>query len=286
MKRETDFTNTLFKSEKKLTELGTRLKKCDVHGEYQSIGRNYFGIHESWSKCPTCESIREQKEIEDQISREREAQMREIKRRLGLVGVPVRFEDCSFENYRCDNDDQRRALSTCREYSENFDYYKTNGDGLALLGNIGNGKTHLAIAILKEVQKRHTVIYVTVGDLIKAVRATWQRDSEKTEKEVLDYFKKVVLLIIDEVGVQSGSDNEQQILFDILNARYNERKSTIFLSNCPPRTYMDGGVQVLGVKEYLGDRTFDRLTQISQVITFNWESHRKIARREWMEGSR
>ena len=150
---------------------------------------------------------------------------------------------------------------------------------------MGNGKTHLAISIFKRVVLDHTAIYTSVGDLIRSVRATWNCVEQK-ESDVLGMYNSVDLLIIDEIGVQTRSDNEQRILFGILNHRYNEKRCTIILSNCPARTYMDGADRVIGVEEYLGARAFDRLVQVSQVVGFTWDSYRKTARRKRLRDPR
>lgn len=74
------------------------------------------------------------------------------------------------------------------------------------------------------------------------------------------------LLILDEVGVQFGSDTEKLMLFDILNERYERRHPTILMSNLPRDE----------VSAYLGERVFDRLREDGgEFISFTWESHRK-----------
>jgi len=71
---------------------------------------------------------------------------------------------------------------------------------------------------------------------------------------------------MDEVGVQFGSEFERQIMFDVLNERYEKRKPSILLSNIPPSE--------LGT--YLGDRVTDRLREDGgKMIAFDWESYRR-----------
>lgn len=71
--------------------------------------------------------------------------------------------------------------------------------------------------------------------------------------------------MLDEVGVQFGSETEKLMLFDVLNERYEERRSTILLSN----------LDLNGVKGFLGERVFDRIREDGgQYIPFDWESFR------------
>ena len=72
------------------------------------------------------------------------------------------------------------------------------------------------------------------------------------------------LLILDEVGVQFGSDFEKQILFDVLNERYEKLKPSILLSNIPGDQLAD----------YLGERVTDRLRENGgKMIGFDWDSY-------------
>ena len=82
----------------------------------------------------------------------------------------------------------------------------------------GNGKTHLAAAILQAVLTPE-VRYTTALDLVRAVRDTWRRDSDRSELQLLSYLERLDLLVIDEIGMQYGTDGEQTILFDVLDRR-------------------------------------------------------------------
>ena len=66
--------------------------------------------------------------------------------------------------------------------------------------------------------------------------------------------------------MQFGSEFEKQILFDVLNERYEKLKPSILLSNIPR--------EQLG--EYLGERVTDRLRENGgKMIPFDWDSHRR-----------
>jgi len=78
------------------------------------------------------------------------------------------------------------------------------------------------------------------------------------------------LLVLDEIGVQYGTDGEQTILFDVLDRRYRDLKPSILLTN----------QDKAGFKQYIGERVFDRLTETSKWVAFDWQSYRATARRE------
>jgi DNA replication protein DnaC len=112
------------------------------------------------------------------------------------------------------------------------------------------------------------MLYTSAIDAVRMIRNTWRRDSPRTETEVLDMLASVHLLVLDEVGVQYGTDAEQVSLFDIIDKRYRDMMPTILLTN----------QNKAGMKAFLGDRSFDRLREGGQWVTFDWESHRgKVA---------
>ena len=83
-------------------------------------------------------------------------------------------------------------------------------------------------------------------------------------------FGSVPLLVIDEIGVQYGTDSEQTILFDVLDKRYRDMRPTILLTN----------QNTIGLKAFIGERAFDRLTETARWVAFDWPSHRRTAGRE------
>jgi DNA replication protein DnaC len=107
--------------------------------------------------------------------------------------------------------------------------------------------------------------------LIRRVRATWRRDSERTEEDVLAMLASVDLLVIDEIGVQYGTEGEQTILFEVLDRRYCDMRPTILLTNQGKD----------GFRDYIGARSFDRLTETARWVSFDWASYRAQARREF-----
>lgn len=242
-----------------------RSAECPNHGPFTS--RNIIG--RIWSKCPVCraeDDEREAKQKAEEDARRAEERHRQM---LDSARIPARFIGRSFKNFVAATEQQRAALTVCRDYAENLPEYARKGSGLILSGKPGTGKSHLTAAIL-QAHIRNDVRYVTCMDLIRAVRETWRRDSEQTEAQVLRYFERLDLLAIDEVGMQYGTDGEQTILFDILDRRYREMKPTIVITN------QDRD----GLREFVGDRIFDRLRETARWVAFDWASYRPQARKE------
>jgi len=109
-------------------------------------------------------------------------------------------------------------------------------------------------------------MFITASDLFMNIRDTWTRTSEISTLDRVQQFVDLDLLVIDEVGVQRGTDNEREILFSIINSRYNNLKPTVLLSN----------LSLKEVRAYIGERTFDRLKEDGgQIIVLNGDSYRK-----------
>lgn len=252
--------------------LEPRLAVCPKHGEFTSKGTRFTTGRrlEIWTQCPGCsEDAADAQRESAEAERQARAKAR-LEEMLGTAAIPVRFIGRSFENYRAVEPSQLAALTAVREYAEGFDRHARTGESLLLLGKAGTGKSHLASAVLQSIMPAHCGMYTTAADVIDMVRETWRRDSEKSQGKVLQMLASVPLLVIDEVGVQYGTESEQNTLFQILDRRYRDRRPVILMANLKPAE----------LQSLLGDRVFDRLREVSRVVLFDWESYRPTARKE------
>lgn len=243
-------------------KLNTRTDTCERHGEY--LARNYIGT--VWSKCPTCAAEHEAKEKAQAEAAEREARLLSWQKRIGSAGIPERFQDRSLQTFKAENDAQRRALDLATQFAHGFDDAIKTGRSALFVGKPGTGKTHLAVGIgMHLLRQGRPVLFTTVMRAIRRVKDTWHRESTETESQAVAALVFPDLLILDEVGVQFGSEFEKNLLFDVLNERYEKRRPTLLLSNLPLEE----------VRAYLGERVFDRLREDGGMrIVFDWESHR------------
>ena len=243
-----------------LLHISTRPANCDEHGEFAS--RNVFG--NIWSHCPVCETLCREKEVAEKEAHDRIEKLRRWESKLGRSGIPERFKNRTLDTYLADTPAKNRALDFSLEYALNFD--GKSGKSALFVGKPGTGKTHLAVGIgLSAMRDGYSVLFFTVMRAIRRVKDTWSRDSKESESGAIAALVDPDLLILDEVGVQFGSETEKLILFDILNERYEKRRSCILLSNLSSDE----------ISAFLGERVIDRLREDGgEVIPFNWESHR------------
>lgn len=243
---------------------------CILHGQ-QIVEQ--ISVYADFTEpvCPICDrQARDKAEAElaeRKADERRQMEQRMVEYQLGRAMIPVRFRDRDFSTYEADSPGKAVALDICRRYAENFPEMRKRGASIILCGNTGTGKTHLANAIALKVISEHkkTALYITVGRALRQVKQTFSRDSKETEQHAIETFGKPDLLILDEVGVQYGSDTEKNILFEIINERYEAMKPTILISN----------LALDALKEYTGDRVLDRMKENGgKLIVFDWKSKR------------
>lgn len=243
--------------------INTKPDVCDVHGAFES--RNLLG--KIWSRCPKCEEQSRAEDAAKKVEQDRLERRERWERKVDGAGIPIRFRNRSLENFVADSDGKRRALDFSTSYAATFsDKANQSGRSALFIGKPGTGKTHLAVSIgIHAMSNGHSVMFCTVMRAIRRVKDTWCRESTESESEAVAALVFPDLLILDEVGVQFGSETEKNILFDVLNDRYEQRKPCLLLSNLPLKD----------VRAFLGERVFDRLREDGgEVIPFDWESHR------------
>lgn len=236
---------------------------CDRHGPYTA--RSFGGA--VWSRCTHCvseERAEQQRTQEADSLRKRQEQW---ERALDGAGIPERFRNRSLQSFVADTPGKRHALEFATRYAAEFDSILDVGRSAIFIGKPGTGKTHLATAIGLHVMRNlhRPVLFMTVMRAIRRVKDSWSRESQETETQAIESLTYPDLLILDEVGVQFGSDTEKRILFDVLNERYEQRKPSILISN----------LGLDEVRAYVGERIFDRLREDGgEAIVFDWDSYR------------
>ncbi|MBP0962708.1 MAG: ATP-binding protein [Oscillospiraceae bacterium] len=121
------------------------------------------------------------------------------------------------------------VLNKCRSFAESF---PCNGESLLFIGRTGLGKTHLSLAIANEVSKTGAAVaYASAQDLVdRAERARFGRDTGE-DAEFVQGALTCDLLILDDLGTEFMSQMTATTLFQIINTRLLERRSTIISSN-------------------------------------------------------
>lgn len=237
---------------------------CPHHGEYMAAVFNILGSV-TRSNCPKCLE-RNAAEREARVREEAARKKRELVASLfRRSAIPARFEDRTLANYHAQNDGQRRALKMASRYVETFDDPNSAGGSLVFCGKPGTGKTHLACAIGHAlIDGQHAVLFSSVLAAVRHIKETYRKDSTRTESDAIGDLVEPDLLILDEIGVQIGSEHEKMLVFEIINERYQQCRSTVLISNLNQDE----------LTSYLGERVMDRFREAGGVIAFDWTSYR------------
>jgi DNA replication protein DnaC len=151
-------------------------------------------------------------------------------RRLADSNIPKRYQHCTLGNFATYNESLERAAALARRLAEGFPVVNR---GLLLEGPPGVGKTHLAVAVLKQVMQTTGArgLFYDTRDLLRVIRSTYDPSIHTTELEVLRPVMTADLLVLDDLGAEKTSEWVEETMNLIVNTRYNERRATMFTSN-------------------------------------------------------
>lgn len=251
---------------------------CDKHGSFPvkyEMVLDRLGI--LMATCPECsKEYATWSEKQEAIEKERRdiefAQMM-FEKHLRDAGVSKRHMGKTFDNYVADTKDKQFALESMRYFADKVSEGVCKN--MILCGSVGTGKTHLCQATVNHLiglDLKAPILIITATEMIRYYRSSWRKDTERTEQGVINELSKLKLLVIDEVGVQGGTENELNIMFEIINNRYENKLPTVIISN------LEKGELV----ELLGQRIIDRLKEDGcRVLGMSWDSHRDTNKEEF-----
>ena len=110
----------------------------------------------------------------------------------------------------------QEVYGKCREYADSF---TLESPSMLFTGSTGLGKTHLSLAIAREViQKGYGVLYVTSQNLFSAI----EKEHFRREREPADTFETASecdFLILDDLGAEFQSQFMQTMVYNLINTR-------------------------------------------------------------------
>lgn len=252
---------------------------CPVHGHQEYI--TYQQNDGSWLEpyCPICRA--EKKKIEDALR----VIQSDAKERVSDLAKAINchktsdYELASFDVYQPETLEEEKNLAVAKRFADRFmireldreqahqaqekDWHKKNAMGLAFLGNYGTGKTLLAYSILKSLEAQGIPgFYITIPDLFDAFTNSVDR------LDVVNTMKKltaVSCLVLDELGVQAGTEYERKRLYQIIDGRIKNGRPTIIISNLSRDE----------LNRLMTERVMDRIRAACYTLVFTGRSRRE-----------
>lgn len=235
----------------------TKAEDCEKHGPYMATGIRIMS-RTTWSRCPVCAKERTAQEVTDgQIA----SGMRD-------AGVPMRYAFNRFGDMDTSLASSAIAMLAAEidEIADNVSECKQDvGKFIILSGGTGVGKTHMGCAMIRSLFNIVSCRYEVETEWLSDMRATWNRDSDRTEAQVFARAAKPRLLVLDEFAMSQPQPWKQEILSRLVDYRYSNRKTTVLLTNEPPSS----------IAPWVGERAADRMRQCSRVKIIHGESFRK-----------
>jgi DNA replication protein DnaC len=229
---------------------------CAMHGTKVEVDRErsiWASIEEGANRmvelpCPQCEE---------------EAKMERDEAVLQAFGIPGDLRHATLDNWTAVTEDETTALQRSRVYAN-----RPVGAAVIIGPNNGNGKSHLAVGILRKFGKGK---FFTWMDLLASVRSTYR--THDTD----DYYRELLalpLLVIDEVGFSAGGADEIPILHKILSNALGEKQPFILTGNFESTEAM---------RAVVGFRMYDRLKQYVRFsVKLAGPSKRQSRREEYL----
>jgi DNA replication protein DnaC len=199
--------------------------------------------------------------------------------------IPARYADCEFSNYQAGASE---GIGTVKIKIETWTaQYPLDRSGLLLIGPSGVGKTHLSVAALKRLTEKGVhCLFCDYRELLKKIQNSYNPSVQTTELDLLRPIFETEVVLLDDLGAVKPSEWVWDTVSLILNARYNEKLTTIITSN-----FLDGpsaaaermdGPRRAAREETLGDRIGERmrsrLFEMCRLLLVNGKDYRQTFR--------
>jgi DNA replication protein DnaC len=195
------------------------------------------------------------------------------------AGIPARHAHASFESFNKDLGGTMPGFLSTYKWSHGY----RPGEpvrGLVLHGEVGRGKTHLLVAMVRQLIMEHgvQVRFVEFSHLLAELKRGFEEG--RGQGGLLAHLTEMEILAIDELGKGRNTEWERTIVDELVSQRYNGMKTLLATTNfCPGGpTGLEGNLSLGGAKQSLSDRVgprvYSRLTEMAEFVDVAGEDFR------------
>jgi DNA replication protein DnaC len=180
--------------------------------------------------------------------------------------IPRRYRGASFDRPPV-SDMPAAQVQVVRRYVRDLDANLEAGRGLWFFGDVGTGKTTLAMLVSRAALERgRSVAIYSLPRLLAEIRQTFETAAEGSYVDFLDRLAAVDLLHVDDVGAEKTSEWVLEQLYAIVNARYEEERSILVTTNLERDELV----------EQVRERTVSRLEEMCTLVPLFGEDARRF----------
>jgi DNA replication protein DnaC len=180
--------------------------------------------------------------------------------------IPQRFREVSFDREPVPSIERTNpvVVRTVRDYIADIDEQLRVGRGLWFAGDVGTGKTTLAMLISKSaMESGRTVAIYSLPRLLGLLRDSYDDSTDYTLTGLIDRLCAVDLLHVDDVGAEQTTPWVLEQLYTIVNTRYEDGRAVMVTTNLITQEEGDAPL-----RDQIGDRTVSRLHEMCGEILF------------------
>jgi DNA replication protein DnaC len=184
--------------------------------------------------------------------------------------LPAAQGYCSFESFKHINKGATLAAKSCTTWLQKF-ITEPEKKGLILSGQVGRGKTHLLISILRALifERGEKVRFIEFSRLLSILRDGFSKG--ESNQKLMSEICNIPILAIDELGKGRLTGWERTVIDDIVSGRYNSNGTIIATTNYkwgPPQnkgadlTNLAENFDIQTLGDRVGERVFSRLQEM------------------------
>ncbi len=198
------------------------------------------------------------------------------------ANIPPLYEAASFDNFSIVSGNPftsqklTRAITAARSYVRNYPF-NTKKSGLLFVGDAGTGKTHLAVAVLRELLHRgHEGVFFLYQNLLERIQRSYDKTAGAADRSAYQTALDCEILLLDDLGAHRITEWVEDTVTSIITHRCNHNKPLIATTNLRDPAAGDAPapsgtageiVSRYYLEERIGTRARSRLSEMCQMIS-------------------